>query len=92
MHKGRLSNFREGYNLTTMIEKSVASGELQDVELFLFTGNMVFESVYYKGISKSPLLFEIVLQLHQVQVKRYLILNVIHITGTRMIEDGIHGL
>ena len=39
---GEVINFQEGYNITSKIEESVANGELQDVELFVFTHNMVF--------------------------------------------------
>ena len=53
---------------------------------------MVFDSIYYKGSLKSPLVFEVVLRLHQVQIKGHLILHVIHVTGTSMVEAGIGGL
>ena len=33
----------------------MSSEELQDVELFVFTDNLVSESVFYKGTSKIPL-------------------------------------
>ena len=68
------------------------SGGLKGVELFVFTGKLVFESECYKGTSKIPLLFEIVLRLHQVQMRGDLILHVIYIAVTRMIEAGIDGL
>ena len=60
--------FWEGDNLNPQIEKSMEIGELQDMELFVFTNNMVFESVFYKGNSKILLLFEILLRLHQVNM------------------------
>ena len=41
----------------------MANGELQDVELFVFTDNMVFESVFYKETPKINLLFELVIRL-----------------------------
>ena len=50
------------------------------------------ESVFYNGASTSPLLFEIILRLHQVQMRGELILHVIQIAGTRMIESGIDGI
>ena len=43
----------------------MANGKLQDVELFLFTDNMVFESVFYKETPKIYLLFELVIRLYQ---------------------------
>ena len=63
----------------------MASGELKGVELFVFTDNLVFESVLYKGKLKRSFLFELVLRLHQVQMRGELVLHVIHIAGTRMI-------
>ena len=64
-------------------------GELKGVEFFMFTDNLMFERVFYKGASKITLLFEIVLRLHQVQIIGELILHVIHIAGTQMIEARI---
>ena len=78
--------------MTTRIEQNVASGELQDVELFIFTDNMVFESIYYKGESKIILLLDIVLRLHQFQIREELILHVVHISGTVVIKSGIDEL
>ena len=48
--------------------------------------------MFYKGTSKSPLLFELVLRLHQVQMKGELILQCVNLSGTRMIEVLIVGL
>ena len=53
---------------------------------------MVFESVFYKGISKINLLFEIFLRLYQVHMRGELILNGVHISGTRIIKAIIYGL
>ena len=88
--KGVLSQFWEGDNLTTRIDKSMASGELQDVEMFVFTNNLVFKIFNYKEMLKSSLLFEIVSCMHQFQMKGDLILHVVNIAGTRMIESGIY--
>ena len=43
------------------------------MELFVFTNNLVLESVLYKGISTPPLMLEIVLRLHQAQMRGKLI-------------------
>ena len=37
------SNFKEGENLTEKVERKVAEGELKDVEVFVYTNNLVFE-------------------------------------------------
>ena len=57
----------------------MAKGELKNTYILVFTDSMGFESVLYKGTQKSPLLFDIVLLLHKVQVKRVLILHIIQI-------------
>ena len=44
----------------------MASWELKGVELFVFTDNLLFESVFYELTSKIPLLFDLVLRLHQI--------------------------
>ena len=67
----------------------MGTGELQDLELFSFTDILLFMSVFYKRTSKNPLMFRIVLRLHQVQIRGYFILHVVHITGTRIIVAGI---
>ena len=43
---GEVINIQEGDNLTSQIEHIVANGGLKDVELFVFTDNLVFESVF----------------------------------------------
>ena len=44
-------------NLISRIEQIVENVELQDVELFVFTDNLVFENVFYKGTSRITFLF-----------------------------------
>ena len=58
----------------------------------MFTDNLVFEKVFYKGISKIPFLFELVLKLHQFHMRGELIFHVIQVVVTQMIEAGIDGL
>ena len=82
---------REGKLDGTDREKC-GTGGAENVELFVFTVNLFLESVFYKGTSKSTLLFLLVLRLHQVQMKGELILQIVHIAEKRMIDEGIHGL
>ena len=58
---------------------------MENVEIFKLIENLVFKSVFYKGTSNIPLLFELVIRLHQVQMKGELILKVLHIARTRMV-------
>ena len=62
------------------------------MEIFVFTENLFFVSVLYKVTAKIPFLFELVMSLYQVQMKVEPILQILHISGTRMIEAGIYGL
>jgi hypothetical protein len=87
------SNWREAENLVDRVERAVREGKLKDIELFLFTDNIVFEGTYYKGTSSSKKLFDLTLRLRKAQARGNLILHVIHIAGTRMKEGaGIDGL
>ena len=70
----------------------MTSRELKDVELFVFTDNLVFTSVFYKGIPKILLRSEIVLSFHQVYTRGYLILHMVHMERTIIIESVIDGL
>ena len=65
---------------------------MKNTEPFVFTENLVFESVLYKGTLKIPFLFEIFLCLYQFHFKGYLIPYIFHIAGKHMIESGIDGL
>ena len=48
------SNFREFHNLVETLEKEHASGNLDNLEMFVCTDNEVTERAFYKGNSKSP--------------------------------------
>jgi len=51
-----------------MVEKEAAHGELNNVELWLFTDNSTAESYFFKGSSTPPLLHELMLRLRKVEV------------------------
>ena len=59
---------------------------------FFFNNNPVFDNIFCEGKSKSWLLFEVVLKIHQVKMKVVSILHIIHITGTVMIVASIDGI
>jgi hypothetical protein len=86
------SNYRELRNLVETLELMGQRGELEGFELFLFTDNSVSESVAFKGNSSAELLFELVLRLHNLEMKFMCKINIIHVAGTRMIEQGTDGL
>ena len=86
------SNYRELRNLVETLELMGQRGELEGYEMFLFTDNSVSESVAFKGNSSAELLFELVLRLHNLEMKFMCKINIIHVAGTRMIEQGTDGL
>ena len=54
---GEILELQKGGKLMERIERSVEQGEVKNVELFVFTDNLVFQSVFYKVTLKIPLLF-----------------------------------
>ena len=86
------SNYRELRNLVESLEMSGASGELNGKEVFLFTDNSTVEAVTAKESSTSPLLYELVVRLFQLSSVFLCSVNIIHVAGTRMIQQGTDGL
>ena len=86
------SNYRELANLVLAVEEACDSGKMQNCELFLFTDNTTAEGCYYRGTSQSRKLFELILRLRKLQMAGDIFIHVIHIAGTRMIEEGTDGL
>jgi hypothetical protein len=90
--EGSSSNWRELGNLVMSLENQVKQNGLRDCELFLFTDNTTAEAAFWKGCSKSPKLFELVLRLKKLEVAADLIIHVVHVAGKRMIAQGTDGL
>ena len=86
------SNYRELRNLVETLERSGADGELKGKEVFVFTDNSTAESIAAKGSSSSPLLFELVSRLYKLAMKYLCSVNIVHVSGTRMIAQGTDGL
>ena len=85
------SNYRELKNLVDGLEQQVKAGRIVGAEVFLFTDNSTAESVYFKGNSSSRKLFELMLRLRKLEMDASLILHVVHVAGSRMIEEGGDG-
>ena len=60
------SNYRELTNLVFAIEEAYAAGLLRERE-FMFTDNTIAEAAFYKGMSSSQKLFDLILQKIQMQ-------------------------
>ena len=89
--KKESSNYKELNNLVESTEHEVESGRLRNCEFFLFTDNSTAESCYYRGSSSSKLLHALVLRLRLLEMKYGLLIHVIHVSGKRMIAQGIDG-
>ena len=68
----------------TKIESLVGAGDIRGQEVFLFTDNSTFESIYYQGYFTSWKLSGIVLSIDQAIRDEALIINVVHVAGTCM--------
>ena len=90
--EGLSSNYRELRNLVEALEDGVKAQQFQDSEIFLFTDNTTAEGAYWKGNTPSPVLFELVVRLHKLEMAGELRLHVIHVAGTRMIKQGTDAL
>jgi hypothetical protein len=86
------SNRREFDNIVIALEEYYSKTGIHDVELFMFTYNMVSENAFYIGTSSSPILFELVLWLRLLKMHGGWKLHVIHIAGKCMIQKGTDGL
>jgi len=78
--------------LVNSLTDAVHRGELDHTEIILFMENAVAEGVFYKGSSPSRQLFDLILKLKCLELHHGLYLNLIHVAGTRMQEQGTDGL
>ena len=69
-----------------------ATDELEGSEVFIFTDNSTAEAAYFKGSSKSKLLFELILELRELEMNCKTRIHFVHVAGTRMIAQGSDGL
>ncbi len=88
----KFSNFWELKNLVDTIQDGIASGGLYDLEIFIFTDNVVAEGAYYKGNADNCFLFELVLQLMCLEMSGTIKLHVIYVAGECMIIQDTDGL
>jgi hypothetical protein len=86
------SNWRELGNLVISLEREVRENGFRDCEFFIFTDNTTAEAAFWKGSSKSPKLFELVLRLRTLELEADLIIHACHVSGKRMIDQGTDGL
>ena len=86
-----LSNRTELENLVGALYKISSENSLEGYEIFMFTDNSTAKAAFWKGTLTSPLLFELVLELKQLEMDSDLILHFIHISGKRRLLRGQMG-
>ncbi len=86
------SNYKELCNHVEAIDDGIREGDLAHTELPICTDNSTVEGAYYKGNTDSPLLFDLVLHLRQIDLNGLVRLHVIHIAGSRMVAQGTDAL
>ena len=89
---GKPSNYRELANLVHTLLEMETEGKLICSEVFLMTDNTVAEAAFYKGTSSNKYLFELVVILRLLEMRAGAKFWLIHVAGTRMIEQGTDGL
>jgi len=90
--KENSSNWKEFSNMVDAIEEECKTGNLFHALIFMFTDNSTVEGAVAKGNSPSRKLHQLVTRLRALQMKYCFDLHVIHISGSRMIEQGTDGL
>ena len=60
--------------------------------MFIFTDNMVSESIAAKGSSTSKPLYDLVVKVYKLEMTHGCKISFIHVAGTRMISQGTDGL
>jgi hypothetical protein len=90
--EGASSNYRELKNLVDVLEEMGEKGELQGIEVFLFTDNSTAEAAFARGSSSSKSLFLLVKRIKLLEMTKRTRVHVIHVSGKRMIVQGTDGL
>ena len=86
------SNFRELANLVLLLKTGLADGTIPEgSEAFIFTDNFVAECTYHRGNSKSRTLFDLMLEIRELQMSGKMFIHIIWVAGTRMIAQGTDG-
>ena len=88
------SNWKELRTLlyTLEHEKSLGGHRIRGRRLLYLTDNMVTYDVFRRGTSKSTPLWTLLLKIKLLELELQCVLQVIHVPGTTMIEQGTDGL
>jgi hypothetical protein len=74
------------------VRHECAIGRLAGRELWLATDNSTAAAAYHHGASTSRALHDLVTELRLLALRGICVVNIFHISGTRMIEVGVDAL
>jgi hypothetical protein len=74
------------------MECLVSEHDMRGCNIFIFTNNSTTKAAFWKGISQSEALHDLVLCLKVLELKHAITLHVVHVSGKRMIAEGTDGL
>jgi hypothetical protein len=86
------SNYREFTNVMEALKEEGAIGWLAGCRVSFCTDNSTVEAAIYKGSSKSEKLHALVVRFLCLQSKFGVLVTVSHVSGKRMIAQGVDGL
>jgi hypothetical protein len=87
------SNWKELRTLLWIMERLAAKGtKLQGATMFYFTDNMTTYYIVQNGSSKSIELHKLIRKIKSLEVLLGCRIEVVHVPGTLMIEEGTNGL
>lgn len=89
---GNSSNFRELRNLVDTLAEMGEHRELSGVEVFLFTDNSTAEAAFNRGSSSNKKLYGMVKEVKLMEMIYATRIHIVHVAGTRMIDQGTDGL
>ena len=78
--------------MVATLREEAAAGNLRDALIFLCTGNSTVESAIVKGNSSSEKLFELTLEVRQLEMEQGAKVVVSHVAGERMKGQGTDGV
>jgi hypothetical protein len=86
------SNYREFENVVDALREEADAGNLKNALIFFCTDNSTVESALVKGNSSSEKLFELTLEVRQIEMREGAKVLVSHVSGERMKAQGTDGV
>ena len=90
--KPQSSNWKEARTVLESLRQEKGTCRLMDKVVFYFTDNLVSYYVINGGSSRSPGLHQLVLEIKELTAELGCYLEVVHVPGTLMIDQGTDGL